>query len=184
MNWAVGKNLSYDGEEWGQKDVEFSRFIKIPESVPQTELAVAISQTGNTGRDAFPIDEVKKHGWKVLNPKVCAENCISYQNFIKNSLGEFSVAKQTYVKGRTGWFSGRSACYLAAGRPVITQETGWSKFIPTGKGLFSFEEQNGAVEAIKQVTSEPQKYSRGAREIAEEYFDSRKVLKTMLEQIV
>ncbi len=183
MNWAVGKNLSYDGEEWGQKDVEFRKFIKLPESVPQTELAVAVSQTSNIGRSAFPTDDIKKNGWQVLNPNVCAENWIDYQNFINESLGEFSVAKQTYVKGRTGWFSGRSACYLATGRPVITQDTGWSKYISTGQGLFSFDEQNGAVDAIRQVASEPEKHSHAAREIAEEYFDCRKVLKAMLEQV-
>ena len=184
MNWAANKNLIYDGEEWGQKDVEFGKFIKLPASVPQTRLAVAVGQTGNTGRDAFPLAEVEKNGWQILNPDVCAENCTDYQNFINDSFGEFSVAKQTYIKGRTGWFSGRSACYLASGRSVITQETGWSKFVPTGEGLFSFEEQNGAIEAIKQITSEPEKHSRAARTIAEEYFDSRKILKAMLEQLV
>ncbi|MDQ3749284.1 MAG: hypothetical protein M3367_09795 [Acidobacteriota bacterium] len=184
MNWAVGKNLSYDREEWGQKDVEFSKFIELPKSMPGAVLAVAVTQTSNTGADAFPIDEVKKNGWQVLNPDVCAGNSIDYQNFIKESLGEFSVAKQTYVKGRTGWFSCRSACYLAAGRPVVTQDTGWSRYIPTGDGLFSFEERDEAVEAIKQIKSEPEKHSQAARGIADEYFDSRKVLDAILKQLV
>ncbi len=183
MNWSANKNVVYDGEEWGQKDVEFGKIIKLPKSVPETKLAVAVNQTGNTGRDAFPFDEVKRNGWDVLNPNVCAENWINYQKFIENSLGEFSVAKETYVKGRTGWFSCRSACYLAAGRPVITQETGWSRFFPTGAGLFAFDNQQNAIEAIRQVTSEPEKHSRAARQIAEEYFDSRKVLGAMLEQL-
>ncbi len=183
MNWAIGKNLSYDGVEWGQKDVEFSKFIGLPKSVPQTKLAVAISQTSNTGKDAFPVDEVLKNGWQVLDPNVCAGNWMDYQNFIKNSLGEFSVAKETYVKGRTGWFSCRSACYLAAGRPVITQETGWSRFFPTGEGLFAFDNQENAVEAIRRVMSEPEKHSLKARQIAAQYFDSQKVLGEMLKQL-
>lgn len=184
MNWAAAKNIVYDGEEWGQKDVEFRKFIRLPKAVPDVKLTVAVGQTGNTGRDAFPIDEVERNGWQVLNPDVCAGNSVDYQNFIKESLGEFSVAKQTYVKARTGWFSGRSACYLAAGRAVITQDTGWSRYIPTGGGLFSFEQKDAAIEAIKQVTGEPEKHSRAAREIAEEYFDSRKVLQAMLKQLV
>lgn len=183
MNWTAAKNLRYDGEEWGQKDVEFRKFIELPKAVPETELAVAVGQTGETGNDAFPIDKVKKNGWQVLNPDACAADWISYQDFIENSLGEFSIAKETYVKGRTGWFSCRSACYLAAGRPVITQETGWSQHIPSGEGLFAFDTPESAVEAIRSLTSEPEKHSRAARRIAEEYFDSRKVLSRMLEQL-
>ncbi len=183
MNWTAAKNLNYDDELWGQKDVEFRKFIELPKAVPATRLTVAVGQTGETGNDAFPIDEAEKNGWHVLSPNACAENWIDYQNFIKDSLGEFSIAKETYVKGLTGWFSCRSACYLAAGRPVITQETGWSKFIPTGEGLFAFDNRESAAEAIRQVTGEPEKHSRAARRIAEEYFDSRKVLSAMLEQL-
>jgi hypothetical protein len=182
MNWTAAKKLNYDGECWGQKDVEFRKFVRLPKAVMETELAVAVGQTGETGNDDFPIDEVKQNGWQLLSPDVCAENWIDYQNFIRNSLGEFSVAKETYVKGRTGWFSCRSACYLAAGRPVITQETGWSKFIPAGEGLFAFNDEKSAVEAIRQVESEPEKHSRKARRIAEDYFDSGKVLNAILEQ--
>jgi hypothetical protein len=182
MNWAAAKTLKFDGEEWGQKDVEFRKFIKIPQIAREVKFAVAVNQTPQTGRDAFPVSEVEENGWQVLNPNGCAENQTDYQDFIKNSLGEFSVAKQTYVKARTGWFSCRSACYLAAGRPVVTQETAWSRFIPTGSGLFSFDEPNEAIEAIRRVTSEPKKHSRAARAIAEEFFDSRNVLAAMLEQ--
>lgn len=183
MNWTAAKNLDYGGERWGQKDVEFRKFIELPKSAAEIRLAVAVGQTGATGNDAFPIDAVMKNGWRVLSPHDCAENWIDYQNFIENSLGEFSIAKETYVKGRTGWFSCRSACYLAAGRPVITQETGWSQYVSPGEGLFAFETTEGAVEAIRRAASEPEKHSRAARRIAEEYFDSRKVLTLMLEQI-
>ncbi len=183
MNWAGSKNLVHDGEEWGQKDIQFQKFIELPKSVPDTMLAIAVNQTGNTGVDAFPIDEVKKNGWQVLNPDTCAGNWIDYQNFIRDSLGEFSVAKETYVKGRTGWFSCRSACYLASGRPVVTQETGWSSYIPSGKGLFAFDSRDSAIEAIKQVIAEPEKHSRRAREIAEDFFDGKKVLGALLKQL-
>lgn len=183
MNWAAAKKLEYNGETWGQKDVEFNKILALPRQVPEVELAVAVGQTGGTGASRFPLEAVEAAGWLVLDPEVCAADWTDYQNFIARSLGEFSVAKETYVKSRTGWFSDRSSGYLAAGRAVITQETGWSKRIPAGKGLFAFDTAESAVEAIRQVASEPEKHSRAARLIAEEYFDGKKVLGVMLEQL-
>jgi hypothetical protein len=183
MNWTAAKNLEFEGETWGQKDVEFLKYLDLPSKVPKVSIAVGVGQTGGTGKDSFPLEKVKKAGWQFLNPDECAENWLDYQAFIENSLGEFSVAKETYIKARTGWFSCRSACYLAAGRPVITQETGWSKFIPTGNGLFAFSDEAEAIEAIREVAQSTEKHSSYARQIAEEYFDSRKVLSGMLEQI-
>lgn len=183
MNWTAAKNLEFAGESWGQKDVEFLKYLDLPTKIPEVSLAVGVGQTGGTGKGAFPLEKVKKAGWQVLNPDDCAENWLDYQSFIEKSLGEFSVAKETYVKAKTGWFSCRSACYLAASRPVITQETGWSKFIPTGKGLFAFSDEAEAIEAIREVAQNAEKHSGSARQIAEEYFDSQKVLSGMLEQI-
>lgn len=183
MNWAAGKKLEYQNETWGQKDIEFNRFINLPKRVSKPGLAIAVGQTGATGEAAFPSEKVKEAGWQVLDPDVCAADYASYQDFIEASLGEFSVAKETYVKARTGWFSDRSACYLAKGRPVVTQETGWSRYIPTGEGLFAFSDEQSAIEAIEQVASEPEKNARAARQIAEEYFDGSKVLNHILEQL-
>ncbi len=183
MNWTAGKNLEFEGESWGQKDVEFMNLIDLPEKVPSVSLSVGVGQTGGTRNDGFPLEKAQKAGWKVLEPNDCAEDWLGYQSFIKGSLAEFSVAKETYVKAKTGWFSCRSACYLAAGRPVITQETGWSKFIPVGKGLFAFSDEKEAIEAIREVNRNANNHSIYAREIAEEFFDSRKVLRRMLEQI-
>ncbi|MDQ3179352.1 MAG: hypothetical protein M3Q33_02410 [Acidobacteriota bacterium] len=183
MNWAAAKRLRYEGEFWGQKNVEFKKYLSLPKLVPEVQMTVAVTQAAKTGTSAFPIEKAEAKGWQVLDPEVCAGNWISYQNFIENSLGEFSVAKEIYVKARTGWFSDRSACYLASGRPVIAQETGWSKFIPTGKGVFAFDNQQSAVEAIREVTNEPEKHSLAVREIAKEFFDSKKVLKALLEKV-
>ena len=183
MNWTAAKNLEFEGETWGQKDVEFMKFIDLPQKVLEISLAVAVAQTGGTGNDLFPSKKAEKAGWKVLNPEIEAADWISYQNFIEKSFGEFSVAKETYVKAKTGWFSCRSACYLAAGRPVITQETGWSKYISTGKGLFAFDNEESAIEAIRRVADDVELHSRCAREAAEEFFDSRKVLNSLLKRI-
>ena len=127
---------------------------------------------------------MEENGWKTLDPEKEAGSWINYQQFIEKSSGEFSVAKETYVKANTGWFSCRSACYLAAGRPVVTQDTGWSKFIPSGNGLYRFNDMNEAIEAIENVIKNPGKQSKAARDIAEEYFDSNKILNSLLEKLI
>jgi hypothetical protein len=122
-------------------------------------------------------------GWHILDPDSNAGNWESYQHFIEGSMAEFSVAKETYVKGKTGWFSCRSACYLAAGKPVVTQDTGWSDHLPTGAGLFAFSNAEEACEAIRMVVADYPFHVRQARMVAEEYFDSNKVLQQMLAAI-
>lgn len=179
MNWTAAPPLNHAGETWGQKDVEFRRLMSLPESVPQIPLAVAIGQTGGAGAP-FPADEARERGWRVLDPEAVAPDWIAYRDFIAKSRGEFSVAKETYVKARTGWFSCRSACYLAAGRPVVTQDTGWSDRLPTGCGLFAFDDTAGAADALRRVIYDPGGQSRAARRIAEEHFDSRRVLGDLL----
>jgi hypothetical protein len=181
MNWAAGKPLRFDGETWGQKDVEFLRVISLPRAVPQASFTVAIGQTG--GR-SFPSENFAENGWRIVDPHVCCPDWRSYQQFLESSLGEFSVAKETYVKAKTGWFSCRSACYLAAGRPVVTQDTAWSRYLPAGRGLLAFDDHEGAVEALRSVASDTQSHSLAARQIAEQFFDSRKVLTRMLDQVV
>ena len=106
-----------------------------------------------------------------------------YRSFIEHSAAEFSVAKETYVKGNTGWFSCRSACYLAAGKPVVTQETQWSGYLPTGEGLFAFSNKEEALKGLDSVISAYKMHSKAAREIAVNYFDSNKILTNMLEQL-
>jgi hypothetical protein len=182
MNWTAGRPLTYQGEDWGQKDLEFRRFMALPQQVPQIPLAVAVGQTGNT-EGCFPRAEAERIGWRVLDPDICATDWIAYRHFIESSRGEFSVAKQTYVKGRTGWFSCRSACYLAAGRPVITQDTGWSDYLPSGMGLLAFEDPDGALDALDRVSVDPEAHGRAAREIAEECFDGRRVLGDLLQRV-
>ncbi len=182
MNWTAAPPLQYNGETWGQKDVEFQRFFSLPEQVPEISLAVAVGQTGGVGAP-FPTDEARRAGWHVLDPNNCATNWQTYREFIQASRGEFSIAKETYVKARTGWFSCRSACYLAAGRPVITQETGWSRFLPTGSGLLSFTDEAQATVALRQVVAEYPHHAQAARQIAAEHFASHRVLTELLAQL-
>lgn len=182
MNWTAGKKLIYNNTEWGQKDVEFDKIKELPRYVKDVQLAMVINKTGGTD-DTLSTGKIEKLGWKVFDPDKNAGDWKSYQDFIKKSSAEFSVAKETYVKARTGWFSCRSACYLAAGRPVITQDTGWSKFISTGNGLFGFTEINEAIDAIQQVMNNKNYHDKAAREIAAEYFDSDKILNSLLQKI-
>jgi hypothetical protein len=182
MNWTAAPPLVYDGTTWGQKDIEFRRFLDLPRRVPTLSLSVAVGQTGGAGA-RFPVADALANGWRVLDPTVAAPDWRAYRAFIRDSLGEFSVAKETYVKGHTGWFSCRSACYLAAGRPVVTQDTGWSRHLPSGEGLLAFDDGESAVAALATVAAEPGKHARAARAVAAEYFDSRRVLGDMLAQL-
>lgn len=182
MNWSGRKKISYNQEEWGQKDVEFERFKTLPLQVQSSTLKVVINKPLNEDSSFYP-EELEKLRWQILDPHTTVSDTESYRNFILESGGEFSVAKETYVKSNSGWFSGRSACYLAAGKPVITQETKWSKYIATGSGLFSFSDMDTAVAAIHEVEANREYHAAAAREMAAAYFDSNKVLSEMIEQI-
>jgi hypothetical protein len=182
MNWTAGKRFAYAGETWGQKDVEFRRFLALPRAVPGTPLGVVVGQTGGAGAP-FPAEEARRHGWRVLDPARCAPDWRTYRDFLQGSRGELSVAKETYVKARTGWFSCRSACYLAAGRPVVTQDTGWSKRLPTGAGLFAFDDPAGAAEALARCEADYARHGRAARGLAEEFFASERVLGALLAEL-
>ena len=129
-------------------------------------------------------DGLKNKGWHLSNNLAEINNSIyTYRDYIKNSFAEFSVAKETYVKANTGWFSDRSACYLAAGRPVIVQETQWSKFIPSGKGVLAFTSLESAFDAVIDVANNYKVHCAAAKEIAHEYFDSGKVLSEMISRL-
>jgi hypothetical protein len=179
MNWSAGRDLEYQGESWGQKSDSLMEYSNLPALVGGIHLAIGVGQTSGA---AFPVGLFRDRGWTVLDPEVCAPDWRSYQSFLTESRGEFSIAKQTYVKARTGWFSCRSACYLACGRPVIAQDTGWSKYIPAGLGLLAFDDIDYAREALLAVACDPQIHGAAARQIAEEYFSAEKILRAMLHQ--
>lgn len=179
MNWTAGKTLLYENELWGQKDLEFNKIMNLPARIDNVKLSIVVNQTGGTA-PTFSKSAVENAGWKILNPDLAAGNWLAYQKFIQDSSGEFSVAKQTYVKANTGWFPCRSACYLATGKPVVTQETGWSRFIPQGLGLLAFTDIESAAANLMEVINNPHKHIKAARNIAEEYFNSDKVLTRLL----
>jgi hypothetical protein len=180
FNWSAAKEFEFCGRKWGQKNTEFMRFLHIPEELMDLRFTIAIGQTTD---DPFPAEVAKKRGWRVLSAQAVAPDMASYQRFIHRSRAEFSVAKHTYVQAKTGWFSCRSACYLASGRPVVTQDTGWSAFLPNGAGLFAFSDSEMALAALREIERNPERNASAAREIAEEVFDSNKVLTKMLAEV-
>jgi hypothetical protein len=119
-------------------------------------------------------------GWHVRDAHQVAGDFASYRHYVHRACGEFSVAKPGYIKSRSGWFSDRSVCYLAAGRPVLVQETGFSAFLPTGRGVLSFATLEQAVEGVAEIRRNYALHCQAAREIAREYFSAEKVLSKLL----
>lgn len=178
MNWSSYNDVRYAGRQYGQKDVEFRRFVDLPSRAPVSlEIAMA---SGKNAR--APYDLLRHRGWRIADPAEVCPDLDSYRRYVQTSRGEWSVAKNGYVQGRSGWFSCRSACYLAAGRPVVAQDTGFGRVIPVGAGLFSFETGEDALAALEEVEADYARHSLAARDIAAEYFGAGRVLGTLVER--
>jgi hypothetical protein len=178
MNWTSFAPVEHEGRSYGQKDVELARFLDLPSLVAPTLLELAINE-GKTERT--PRDLLTRHGWRLVDPAVVCPDGDSYREYLSTSAAEWSVAKHGYVQGRPGWFSCRSACYLAAGKPVVVQDTGFTSILPTGEGLHAFSTVDEAVAGIEAVVSDPARHARAARGIAEAYFDAETVLTRLVE---
>lgn len=177
MNWTSYKSINYQGKSYGQKDIEFMKFLDLPGMVAPTVLEMAIG-SGKTRQT--PRELLVHKGWKLENPLEVCLDLDGYRNYIETSKAEWTVAKNGYVEGQSGWFSGRSACYLAAGRPVVVQDTGFASVIPVGQGVLTFRTLEEAADAIKEVIGNYARHAEAARALAEEYFDSDKVLGKLL----
>lgn len=204
MNWTSYKPLIYSGQTYGQKDIEFKRFLELPGQVTPVTMEVAFSgiehlewqdQAKNIPLNIEKIikNNVKKltiqellnfFDWQVVDSIKKCGDLDSYRQYIQSSKAEWSVAKNVYVLGQPGWFSERSACYLASGRPVVIQDTGLSKVFPVGEGILTFRNLEQAVAAIREVESNYHRHAKAAREIAEVYFDSDKVLSKLLNEAI
>jgi len=179
MNWTSHNSVTYNGQTYGQKDVEFMRFLELPNLVAPTVLEVSIGP-GKTHRT--PYDLLKHKGWRIADPKNACPDFDTYRKYIESSQAEWSVAKNGYVLGQPGWFSCRSACYLAAGKPVVLQDTGFSSILPVGEGILPFTTIEEAVAAVLEVENNYPRHAGAARAIAEEYFDSDKVITRLIEE--
>jgi len=177
-NWRhAGKDVNWQGETYyWSKHQEFLRFSSLPSRSPlPLELALgAISKNEAT--------QMRSKGWRIVQSAKLAEPDV-YRDYIRDSRGEFTVTKDQYVRPRSGWFSDRSACYLATGRPVITQDTGFGNSLPKGDGLFSFSTEDEALAAIEAIAHDYRHHSAAALEMAREYFDAERVLGDMLRRV-
>ena len=169
--------VEYDGHVYGTKEMEFPKVEALPQQLPKClfELAVGGSQP--------PVDRWSQFGWNVVDSHMVSTSVDKYRDYIQESRGEFSVAKNLYTATHSGWFSCRSICYLAASRPVVVQDTNFSAFIPTGCGLLSFNDLTSAVAAMESVEGDYGRHQQAAREIAGEYFSTEKVLGKLLRHV-
>jgi hypothetical protein len=177
MTWNNFRQpIVHEGVSYGTKELEFGKIETLPSRVgAPLELA--------TGGHGAPRKHWRELGWSVVDSHEVSATPDRYREYIQGSRGEFSVAKNVYVATRSGWFSCRSICYLAASRPVVVQDTGFSEIIPVGEGLFAFTGVEEAADAIQRVESDYRKHSSAARQVAAEYFGSERVLGDLLTEV-
>jgi hypothetical protein len=178
-NWKQPhRKVRFNGEvyHWS-KHHEFLKFLDLPARTAQP-FELALSSCEDMDRQIL-----ESKGWQVRPARPLSEDIDCYREYIASSRGELTVAKDQNIRLRSGWFSDRSATYLAAGRPVITQETGFSNVLPTGSGLFAFSTLDEAVQAVEDVNADYAAHTRAAREVAEEYFAAERVLGRLLEHM-
>jgi hypothetical protein len=177
LTWDnYGRPIERDGVLYGSKEPEFRRIETLPARVP-ARLEVAVGGTG------APVDRWRKLGWSVVDSVSISRTAGDYRRYVASSRGEFSVAKNVYVATRSGWFSCRTACYLAAGRPAVVQDTGFSSTVPVGDGLVAFSTLDDAIAGIERIESDVSRHRAAARRLAEEWFDSQLVLIELLEVV-
>ncbi len=174
-DWRGYSPVEWQGVWYGQKAEEFARLMELPRRVAvPLEICLAIHP------DEPDRAALIANGWRLAAPRQHAATPDAYRDYIFASRGEFTAVKHGYAAGRTGWFSDRSACYLAAGRPVINQDTAFGSYLPTGKGLFAFQTMDDILAAVDEIESDYEGNCRAAREIATEYFGAEKVLASVL----
>lgn len=178
-NWRGYGSVEHGGVFYGQKAHSLRPFFSLPQHCGENfTLALAIHED-----ERADLEKLDEHGWNRVDPSAVADTPAAFQRFVQRSKAEFGFAKSGYVESRCGWFSDRSICYLASGRPVIAQETGFSAYLPVGNGLFAYTTAADVLAAIEQINSDYAHHSAAARALAEAHFDSAKVLTRLLRRI-
>ena len=173
-----GKNIAFGGETYlWSKHMNFLRFLDLPKRLKQCFNMAMLPPTPEIEA------QVAGAGWRLVDPRPISASMESYAAFIAGSRGEFTVAKDIYVRPNSGWFSDRSVCYLAAGRPVVTMRTGFSRFYPVGDGLFEYSDSEEAAAAIETINGDYRHHSRAARMMAAEYFNSDSVISELMAEV-
>lgn len=176
MDWRSNKPVRYQGRSYGQKDIEFEKFMDLPRHV-SCAMEVAVS-----GR-SVPKERLAQNGWLVRPANEVTRTVDSYRKYIMQSMGEFSVAKNAFVETQSGWLGDREGVYLSYGKPVVVQETGLPKHFPCGRGLLSVRNVEEAAGAIAEIRADYRRHSLAARKIAEEYLSPEKVVGDFLHKV-
>jgi hypothetical protein len=173
------RNLEFNGRRYlSSKGVEWMKMLDLPARVPWNMTLGMQSMPTETA------DQFTSHGWRLIDAEKSTLSCQAFADFLRASAGEFTVAKEIYAAIPSGWFSDRAAGYLASARPVVTQGSGFDQWLPTGEGLFSFQTDEEAADALNKIGTDYPRHARAARRIAEEHFDSRKVLGELLQNVM
>jgi hypothetical protein len=179
-NWRSYGSVEWRGIRYGQRAHSVRRLLDLPALADQRLLPAFAIHPGETA----DLQALDTGGWELADPAEVAGSPEAYRRFVAGSKGEIGFAKAGYVDSRCGWFSDRSACYLASGRPVVAQDTGFGDWLPPGEGLLAFETSAEAARALDEVAGAYESHSVGARNVAEEWLDSRRVLKRLLEAVL
>ena len=179
-HWRSYGSVTHDGIFHGQKAHAWRELVDLPRLTHEKCLpALAIHPD-----EVNDLAALRDAGWQLLDPAVLCNSPADYQQFVQGSKAELAIAKSGYVLSRCGWFSDRSVCYLASGRPVIAHDTGFASRLPTGAGLFGFATTDDILAAIDAINADYPRHCRQAREIAENHFDSRRVLPPLIDAIL
>ncbi|MFN7926408.1 MAG: hypothetical protein U0Y68_00395 [Blastocatellia bacterium] len=173
MNWSAYGESEFEGKVYGQKDREFAPYFALPKETGEA-MEIALNAPPEVRA------QLETGGWRLSDPKAITRTPFTYQTYLQQSRGEFSVAKHAYVTTRSGWFSDRSTGYLASGRPVVVQDTGWQGLSTTAQGLLTFQTHGEAVIQLQRLHQDYDAHCRAARSLAEKYFDAQKVLSDLL----
>jgi hypothetical protein len=178
-HWRSYGSIHHDGVHYGQKAHSLRAVIDLPERTEAPfELALAIHPD-----EVGDLEALRRHGWILLDPFEVAATPDDYRRFVQGSWAEFGLAKLGYAVSGSGWFSDRSACYLASGRPVVAQDTGFARRLPDGEGLFRFTSAEDVVAAVAELERDYERHRRAALAIAREHLDSDRVLGSLLERL-
>lgn len=170
--------IEHDGHTYGVKLDEFRKVVELPRRTTQRfELALDIHD-----EETRDLELLREHGWNLAQPQRVAGDLDAFRRYVQGSLAEFSVAKGIYVETESGWFSDRSTRYLASGKPVLCQDTGFSRHLPVGQGLLAFRTLDEAVAGVESIAADHERHAGAARALADEHFDSDKVLGRFLEE--
>jgi hypothetical protein len=178
-NWRGYGSIAWGGRRYGQKAHSLRKLLELPELTSERLVPALAIDAG----EADDLLALREHGWELTDPGEVAGSPQRYATFVRGSKGELGIAKEGYVESRCGWFSDRSACYLASGRPVVAQETGFSRHLPVGEGLLSFETAEQAAGAIDEIAADYERHARAARSLAEAELDSAVVLERLLARL-